>query len=253
MKHPQADTTPGNAAQATGIAQAHQLVQLLETGRIDEANQKLNELCRLRETELYQDIGKLTRELHEAFHTFNKDGDLHVLMKADMSDAREHLDYVIQTTESSAHQTLGAIENCAPLIEELADEAAALHQRLQDSMAGSAMDEEMHHVAGSMDVFLGRVKADFSRIRGSMTDVMTAQEYQDVTGQIIQRVIGIVQQLEKHLVDILRASARFADAESVRAADQQEQSTRDGRAEVNPRDSAMNQSDVDDLLDTLGF
>ena len=235
-----------SALHSSSIEQARQLVQLLETGKTEEANQNLNELCQLRETELYQDIGKLTRDLHEAFHALNTDEHLHVLMKADMSDAKEHLDYVIQTTESSAHETLGAIEHCTPVIEGIANDAAALHEQLRQLMPSAIMDENIFSLAGATDAFLSKIETDFRQIRASFKVVLTAQEYQDVTGQILQRVIGILHQLEMKLVDILRASASDVAGKT-------EQAGRAAKAEVKSGDDKMNQDDVDDLLDSLGF
>ena len=243
-------TARSNALQTASINQARELVLLLETGRTKEANRILNELCRLRETDLYQEIGKLTRELHEAVQTFDIDDDLRMLMKSNMTDAKQHLDYVMQTTESSTHRTLGAIENCTPVIDGLTHHAAALQRRLRELMHEAAMDQAVYGLVSATDVFLSRIEADAVSIRASMMDVLMAQEYQDVTGQVIQRVIGIVQQLETHMVNMLRAAARYADTNVSQARERTKPVAGTGAKQ---HDEALKQDDVDDLLDSLGF
>lgn len=242
-----------NNMHTASIDQARELLYLLEAGRVEEANLKLNELCRLRETDLYQDIGKLTRELHEAFQAINKDARLHVLVKEDVSDARDKLHYVIQTAETSAHRTLGAIENCAPVIDALEADASALHQQLTALMSDTVLDESAYSMASATDVFLRRIETDIRLIHYSIKDVLMAQEYQDITGQIIQRVIRVVQQLEKHLVDILRVSASYVETESAASGVNRDREIGAATADANNSDKSLGQDDVDGLLDSLGF
>lgn len=242
-----------NALQANSLDHARQLVQLLETGRVNEANQVLNDLCSLRENELYRDIGKLTRDLHDTIKSFNEDDRLQMLMNEEMPDARKRLDYVIKTTEKSAHQTMSAIENCGPLVDSLAMRAAELHSQLQELNHGTMLDENYHSVTAETETFLHSVANDTKQIRGSMNDVLMAQEFQDITGQIIQRVIRMVHELEQSLVDMLRIFSQRLDGESRQPGQQHDEINGPAIPDVTRGDVMQNQDDVDDLLSTLGF
>ncbi len=234
------------------LDQARRLVQLLENGKTDEVGSVLNELCKCRESDIYRDIGRLTRGLHETLTSFSDDDHLHQLMKEQMPDARERLDYVIKITEKSAHQTLSAVENCTSVIERLNSHAGDLQSLWRESMRESTLDD-FDMLATRTDAFMGAVISDAQQLRGNMNDVLMAQGFQDITGQIIQRVITMVQVLEKSLVDILRVSSRHIDGPVADTAEQAIQACGPAVPGVTQGEIMQNQDDVDELLATLGF
>jgi chemotaxis protein CheZ len=249
MNHENLKTIELDPPLLTCLDQARRLVTLLETGRVDEAGPVLNDLCRVRETDLFRNIGRLTRDLHETLNSLSGDDHLHLLMKEQMPEARASLDYVIKTTEKSAHQTLTAVENCAQVIERLTSGAAELQSLLQDATT----QQHQQTLATRADSFIAAVIGDAQQLRANMNDVLMAQGFQDITGQVIQQVISMVQELEKSLVDILRVSSRHIDGAADDTAEQIIQANGPAIPGVTRGEVMQNQDDVDELLATLGF
>lgn len=77
------------------IARVKDLLMCMEKGNEEDAIEVIDELTAIRETELYQDMGKLTRELHDAISNFGIDDSINVMAEHDIPDARERLNYVI--------------------------------------------------------------------------------------------------------------------------------------------------------------
>ncbi|MEC9315061.1 MAG: protein phosphatase CheZ, partial [Pseudomonadota bacterium] len=94
---------------------ARALVQALENNDDSAANKQLTILTQSHESQLFQEVGKLTRELHEALSNFNVDSRLIDLTENDIPNTRDRLNYVITTTEEAAHKTLGHIDETLPL------------------------------------------------------------------------------------------------------------------------------------------
>lgn len=97
------------------LKQAKKLVELLEANDNDGASSVIDELTGMRESEIYQELGKITRELHEALSGFNVDNRISQLAHEDMPSAAERLNYVIQVTEEAANKTMDAIEGTSPV------------------------------------------------------------------------------------------------------------------------------------------
>ncbi|MCG8325211.1 MAG: protein phosphatase CheZ, partial [Thiotrichales bacterium] len=98
---------------------AHSLIRHIEEGNEVDTNRIISQLYTGKEQSLFQEIGKLTRQLHDALGSCRNDERLSSLAEKDMPDARQRLGYVMEKTESSAHKTLGAVEKALPLSDEL--------------------------------------------------------------------------------------------------------------------------------------
>jgi len=228
------------------LDQAQELVRQLEAGNYEAAQNVMQELYGNRENSLFQDIGKLTRELHETLNSFDNDSDLKKLTHENMPNVRERLDYVIKTTEQSTHRTLDAIENCMPKVHELGERAGLLKKKMTDVEASSVDSKEM-------DEYLLQVESDTKTIYSSLSEVLMAQGFQDITGQVLQRVVKLVQEVEQSLVSMLCLTNENVSG------DINEQPRHDNKGYgpsvpgVTQGNVLKNQGDVDDLLSTLGF
>ena len=242
------------------LALARQLVEQLESGSAEAAQQTLDSLARIRETELFRELGVLTRDLHEALKSFQADSRLSVIAN-DIPDARERLGHVIELTEQAAHRTLTAIESGLPLADELAGQARELGGQWQRFLRRELCVEDFRELSREMDAFLNRVQTDGSQLHSLLSDALMAQDYQDRTGQIIRRVIALVQEVEDGLVKLVRISGHRMSAEAATAADERaaqhtQGNDRRGHGPAIPGQSAdvvEDQDDVDDLLSSLGF
>jgi len=250
---------PNKVADDESLAQARQLVAELEAGNSDEASNLLDDLARRRDSGLFQELGKLTRELHDALNGFQLDSKISSLAEHDIPDAKERLNYVITMTEQAAHRTLNAVEESLPIAEELQKRAVELHDKWARFRRKDMDVNEFRALVPEIDSFLDLTSGHATKLNSSLSDVLMAQDYQDITGQIIRRVINLVKDVEDNLVGLIRISGqRMAPAEKVAAksgALSEELSRGIGPQVpgVDHADVVNSQDDVDDLLSSLGF
>ena len=231
---------------------ARQLVEQLESGNEQAAQQTIDSLARIRETELFRELGVLTRDLHEALKSFQADSHLSAIAN-DIPDARERLRHVIELTEHAAHRTLTAMESGLPMADELADQARELSGQWQRFLRREICVEEFRDLSREVDAFLNRVQTDGSQLHSLLSDALMAQDYQDRTGQIIRRVIALVQEVEDGLVKLVRISGRKMSAEVSQHAYGVDLRGHGPAIPGQGDDVVRDQDDVDDLLSSLGF
>lgn len=194
-------------------------------------------------------IGHMTRALHESLRGLGLDK---LIEKAasDIPDARDRLDYVARLSEQAAQKVLNATDAASPLQDRIETDALAMEsgwQALLDNPLASEADWRAmaaHSVAAMKQSRQGAVQT-----RAYLMDIMMAQDFQDLTGQVITKVTAIAQNIEQQLVQML---VDFAPAEVKRDFSN---GLLNG-PQINPggnSDVVSNQGQVDDLLDSLGF
>lgn len=234
------------------LARARELVAELEAGRVERADELLDALSGLRESSLYQELGKLTRTLHEALTNFQLDSRLARLTEEDIPDARDRLRYVVTKTEESANRTLKAVEDSIPLAKRLGHSAGE-HQQQWERFLRREMDvQEFRSLTRSLREFLASIIADSTSLSQNLSEVLMAQEYQDLTGQVIHRVIRVVQDVENGLVEMIRVCGQRplnGDRAPAPAASRLE----GPQIDLQKPDVMANQDEVDSLLSSLGF
>ncbi len=231
---------------------AQTLVKHLEAGNRDEAQEILEELTRLRDSHLFQELGKLTREFHDAMNSFRLDSRLAGIAQHDFPDAKERLSYVITLTEQAANTTLKAVEESIPLSEEMGRDAKNFNKEWRRFRGRQMSLEEFRHLSGGMENFLSMISTNAGSIHGKLSEMLMAQSYQDLTGQIIRRVIQLVQDVEDGLVEMIRLSGF-----SAKLPDPGEEAPGELQGPAVPgltdADTMSSQDEVDDLLSSLGF
>ena len=234
------------------LKQARELVMFLEEGNVEQADIIINDLCLSRENVMYQDLGKLTRELHETMNDINSDSRLSDIMNNEMPDARHNLDHVITLTEDAANQTLSAAEHSSSLLSGLSEQALYLHRLSQERIKKLAKNSELSFIDEELKCFLDKVDVDVKDINKDISDIIAAQAYQDLSGQIIQRVSKMVHDVEDSLVGILKVNS--ANSEKNHREDTKNNSGYGPAVPgIEKGEVINNQGDVDDLLSTLGF
>ena len=244
---------------------AHQLVDSLEEGQFADAVQLIHELNQTRDRGLYQEVGKLTRELHSAIVNFQIDPRMPQAEEiSQITDATERLSYVVRLTEAAANRTMDLVENATPLVNGMASEAHALSVDWGRFMRREVGAEEFRELARRVDGFLSRSEQENRTVASNLNDILLAQDYQDLTGQVIKRVTQLVTEVESNLLKlVLMASQvdRFAgiehDREALRAENNPQKNLAQGEGpqiHADKRDDVVSgQVDVDDLLSSLGF
>jgi len=198
--------------------------------------------------EVLSRIGHMTRALHESLRGLGLDK---LIEKAasDIPDARDRLDYVARLSEQSAKRVLDATDAANPLQDGIDDRAAELSRSWQSLLAAPSADGAWRALAERTVASLAESREAASATKSHLMDIMMAQDFQDLTGQVISRITGIAQNLEKQLVQVL---VDFAPSEIKRELDN---GLLNG-PQINPEgnsDVVADQGQVDDLLDSLGF
>ena len=194
-------------------------------------------------------VGHMTRALHESLRGLGLDK---LIERAahDIPDARDRLDYVARMSEQAAQRVLNATDAAGPLQDKLDDDAKALSANWMHVTQSAFSEEQYRLLAEQTQQYLAQVHTSTSSTKGHLMDIMMAQDFQDLTGQVIKKVTTIAQSLEQQLVQLL---VDFAPAEVRREVAEAgllngPQINPDGNTEV-----VSNQSQVDDLLDSIGF
>lgn len=198
--------------------------------------------------EVLSRIGHMTRALHESLRGLGLDK---LIEKAasDIPDARDRLDYVARLSEDAARRVLDATDAAGPLQDGIDSSAVELTQAWRSMLDSGEGSAEWRALAEKTIASLDASRGAASATKGHLMDIMMAQDFQDLTGQVIKRITGIAQNLEKQLVQVL---VDFAPAEVKREFDNGllngPQINPEGNSEV-----VADQGQVDDLLDSLGF
>ncbi len=235
------------------LEQAQQLVVLLEQGQQQQANMLVHTLVEDHHAPMYEEVGKMTRQLHDSLVSFRLDSRWNDLAKTDIPDARDSLSYVIDKTEAAANRTMDAVEITLPIAEQLQQTLHNLHPQWQRLMVGQIALTDFKQLCHDINGLLLQVDQDSSLLREHLTDILMAQDFQDLTGQVIRRVITLVHEVENRMLDILQAFGLEMSLSSV------ESLPLGIIAEgpiINPqqrKDIVSSQDDVDDLLSSLGF
>ena len=202
--------------------------------------------------EAYARLGSITREMHEALNVL---GNNHLRdIVEEIPHARDRLAYVGQMTEDAANKVLNLVESAKPECDDLTRRAS----ELTGSLAKFASSDELslERARGVLVVcgkFVERT-CTFSKRQGEvLSDIMMAQDFQDLSGQVIKKVIDIINRTEMQLVNLLIDSAPEVDKpvkKSQPLPASVETHKLDGPQTL---DNALKQNDVDDLLASLGF
>lgn len=250
----------------------------IERGDFYEAVKLIQEIQDAREQTLYHELGRLTRALHDAITNFHVDGDdsyTEIDTLSEMSDATDRLDHVIKMTEDAANRTMDKVDDCMPIAKDLGETADELRTEWKRLVDRDMSPEEFRQLYWRMDKFLSKISGDSGSLYGHLSDILLAQDYQDLTGQLIQRVTGLVRDVETSLVDLMRMAAKVEGvaglAEELRKreetaaapAEQKETPVQDdeipdshkghGPSIKKTDDVVSSQDEVDDLLSSLGF
>ena len=241
------------------LMRAREYVAQLEQGNKAQADIVLSELTEVRESELFNELGRLTRDFHEAINAFNSDERLSSIASGEISDAKERLTYVITKTDDAAHTTLNAVETALPICESLDNTLSNLNEAWERFLSKEMDASEFRKLSATMKDFFSSSNGDLTAVKSNLTIILMAQDYQDITGQIIKRVITLVSEVEKSLVELVRVGSglNLPDTQKteIKAEAKKKESTLDGPQipGMETKGSVKGQDDVDDLLSSLGF
>ena len=196
--------------------------------------------------DVFQQLGAITRQLHDALTQL---GVMPKLQQAagSLPDARSRLGYIAKKTGEAADKVLDSV-----------DQAKAEHGRIAEQtrrVAQAIVADPVRAVAsGAVMNFVGEVERATERIDRHLTDIMLAQDFHDLTGQVVAKVVALAGDLEDSLLKLL-VQAAPGDAVAPKSAASGAAAALEGpQVEAGARtDVVANQGEVDDLLASLGF
>lgn len=239
------------------LEKAKNLVAQLEDTSTSEdtLSASLDDIMSLRESSLFHELGKMTREIHDSIMNFRMDSRIADLAQTDIPDAKDRLEYVITMTEKSANTVLSVVEKGSPAAEKLSAQARDLGEQWAKFRRREMGAEELRTMGHDLETFFVESENMMTELLSGFTEVLMAQDFQDLTGQIIRRVINLVDEIEGNLVELIRIQGEhlIGEEKKERAADP---TTLDGPqipGKETSDDVMKGQDDVDDLLASLGF
>ena len=233
---------------------ARRLVTELEAGNKEAVDQLLTEITDLRESTLFQELGKLTREFHNALNSFRYDERITSLAKEEIPDAKERLQYVIKKTDEAAHKTLNAIEAVMPVCDEMETSLKNFDTEWSRFTHREMNPDEFRQLSSQLQNYFSGSTGHMNLIRNNLNDVLMAQGFQDITGQIIKRVITLVADVEKSLVELIKLGGGVEQSPNKEKAKDKSGELEGPQVPGLESESVVSgQDEVDDLLSSLGF
>ena len=206
--------------------------------------------------EIHHKIGVLTRQLHDSLAGLGLADKLKGTAE-ELPDAKSRLTYIARLTGEAAEKVLNRVDQAKAQHDHIAAETRRLAALIvKDPVAAVAKGHVMN--------FVTDVEQATKEIDQHLTEIMMAQDFHDLTGQVIARVVNLAATIEEQLVQLLietappgaaKAAAAAAVAAPLTLASEDLQPSLSGpvvNAEGNP-DVVTDQSQVDDLLASLGF
>jgi len=184
----------------------------LEAGDEPAFAEHLSLLVRERDNGLWMQLRKLTSDLSTALERFQLDSRLVDLAEKEVPDAKHRLDHVMKMTDEAAHKTMDLVEQSGPLADRISTDADKLSELWQQFRNRQISPEDFRQLLDKMEVFLDDVRSSSDELRKNLAEVLMAQGYQDLSGQIIRGVIKLVDEVETTLGQLVSLATNHTSA-----------------------------------------
>jgi chemotaxis protein CheZ len=228
------------------VAQARpQLAAVAPAPVADEAAPAAGDEISAADKPMFERLGGIVRLLHDSLRELGYDKALNEA-SSQINDAQDRLEYVASLTEQAANKVLNTLDEGMPAQDVLSKKSKAMEARWADLFAGKLSIDEFKTLAGDARAFATAVTEATEAEKARLLDIMMAQDFQDITGQLIKKVVTITKTVEHELAELLRDNAPPAVREKLAA----KPALMSGPALPSV---ALDQDNVDDLLADLGF
>jgi chemotaxis protein CheZ len=195
---------------------------------------------------VFNEIGHMTRALHDSLRELGYDKNLQKAA-SDIPDARDRLNYIASMTQAAAERVLNATEAAQPIVDRIESGAKNLAGEWQKLFDNKLDENQFKQLAMNTHAYLLELPRQTRQTSAHLTEIMMAQDFQDLTGQVIKKVMDVTQNLEQQLLALLvhhappsvQLDTSLLNGPVINAA---------GRTDV-----VTSQAQVDDLLESLGF
>lgn len=212
--------------------------------------------------EVIQRIGHLTRMVRVSMQELGLNREIEKAAQA-IPDTRDRLAYIVSMTEQAANRVLSCIERVSPLQKDMKTQGQALSDRIGALLAVKATQStEEALLLADVKKYLGVVNTSITSTQEEMQEITMAQDFQDLTGQVVKKMIEVVKEIEHQLVQVLMESSMEATTSEGVLQRLAESEWDDGKKDsllngpqIKPTegDAVTNQDQVDDLLSSMGF
>lgn len=195
-----------------------QFMEAIANQDYEKAESAIDKIVTKGQGELFKEVGRVTRKLHDSLKSFKEaiDPRLKEMTSVEMPNAIDRLQFVIDKTEEAANKTMGIVEKYILRMDELSSHIRNIKEP-EESVT-----------------FLKNFKND---LEDDLTEILTTQSFQDITGQVIKKVISLVSDIEGELVKLIATfGVKVEDGKKVELISEK-----------------VSQEDVDDLLKEFGF
>ncbi|HJV85513.1 MAG TPA: protein phosphatase CheZ [Noviherbaspirillum sp.] len=197
---------------------------------------------------MYERLGGIVRMLHDSLRQLGYDRSLSNVADQ-ITDAQGRLEHIAALTEQAANKVLNTVDSSIPEQETLAKKAKDMENRWAMLFDGKLSIEEFKALAGDSKQFAATVIEASESEKARLLEIMMAQDFQDITGQLIKKIVTITSTAERELAQLLRDNAP-PEVKAAMAAESKPVELMQGPSAPG---AAMAQDDVDSLLADLGF
>ncbi|MEX0140618.1 protein phosphatase CheZ [Massilia sp. LMS1-1-1.1] len=195
---------------------------------------------------MFERLGGIVRLLHDSLRELGYDKAL-TEASSQIVDAQDRLEYVATLTEQAANKVLNTLDEGMPAQDVLSKKAKDMDSRWTALFDGKLSLEEFKALAGDSRQFAQAVSEATEAEKARLLEIMMAQDFQDITGQLIKKVVNITKTVENELAQLLRDNAPAEVREKLA---QKPVPLMQGPSVPSV---ALDQDNVDDLLADLGF
>ena len=195
---------------------------------------------------MFERLGGIVRLLHDSLRELGYDKAL-TEASSQIVDAQDRLEYVATLTEQAANKVLNTLDEGMPAQDVLSKKAKDMDGRWMALFDGKLSLEEFKALAGDSRQFAQAVAEATEAEKARLLEIMMAQDFQDITGQLIKKVVNITKTVENELAQLLRDNAPAEVREKLA---QKPVPLMQGPSVPSV---ALDQDNVDDLLADLGF
>ena len=195
---------------------------------------------------MFERLGGIVRLLHDSLRELGYDKAL-TEASSQIVDAQDRLEYVATLTEQAANKVLNTLDEGMPAQDVLSKKAKDMDGRWTALFDGKLSLEEFKALAGDSRQFAQAVAEATEAEKARLLEIMMAQDFQDITGQLIKKVVNITKTVEHELAQLLRDNAPAEVREKLA---QKPVPLMQGPSVPSV---ALDQDNVDDLLADLGF
>ena len=222
------------------LAQARRLVAALEQNDSHGEAAASREILAAEMFAWHADLTRITDDLRDTLCSHRVTSELSRLAHRELPEAKLSLGHVLELTEDAAHKTLSAVEAAMPVAASIVASVRAFAREWPPGDVRTSRDAALHGL-------FSRLEHEGGSLKARLSEVLMAQGFQDLSGQIIRRVAELVGELEAHLSQVRSESGGADD----RASDLR-RGTGTAVPGIADEQRVTGQQDVDDLLSELG-